>query len=171
MANFDLAFAFLMGNEGEKLLDDPKTGEYSRFGITLATASGFKLCAPDDRSFIDDLTVDRAKDFYLDYFWKPMKLDNLRVQAVADKILDMGVNMGPTQAAKIVQRACAALGGRLAVDGVLGYGTVIVINVRDGNQLLLELRAESLQFYRDLVTGNPDKYEKYWEDWKERAEK
>lgn len=171
MANFDLAFTFLMGNEGEKLLDDPKTGEYSRYGITLKTAAAFGLCRSDDKSFIGSLTEDRAKNFYLDYFWLPMKLASTYPQSIASKILDMGVNMGSTQAVKIAQRACNVFGAQLTVDGVVGYRTMMAINQLNSDHLLLELRAESLQFYRKLVTGDPEKYEKYWEGWKERAEK
>jgi lysozyme family protein len=156
-----------MGNEGSMLLDDPKTGEYSRYGITLQTAAALKLCQPGDKSFIDF-----AKAFYFDHFWVPLRLTVIFDQGVASKLLDMAVNMGQHEAVLIAQRACNALAPPTVVmDGRMGPGTITAINGHDGHEMLLELRAESLQFYRELVTKDPDKYEKYWEDWKERAEK
>jgi|SRR5665213_1060936 len=171
MASFDPAIDFVLANEGSALLNDPLTGEYSRYGITLSTASALKLCAADDHPFIDQLTEDSAKSFYLDHFWHPMLLTSIRVQQVANKWLDMGVNMGPRVAARVAQKACNALGAGLIVDGITGYKTIMAVNILDGNQLMLELRAESLQFYRNLVSQSPAKYQEYWAAWKERAEK
>lgn len=171
MASFDQAFVYLYGNEGSDLYKDARTGEYSRFGVTLKTAAALGLCAPGDRSFIEGLTEDRAKEIYLDHFWAPAKLSSIREQAVANKLLDMVVNMGPGQAVKLLQRALNALGATLSPDGLLGYQTLAAANAADGYQLLTELRATALQFYRNLVDQHPDLYANDWEGWKARAEK
>lgn len=170
MAAFDPAFEALMSNEGTDITIDLQTREHSRFGITLKTAAGLGLCKPDDTAFIDGLSLDRAKDFYLDRYWRPLNLDKLD-QAIATKFLDMVVNMGGQRAVSIVQRACNALGARINEDGFFGMHTLQAIRNLNADQLLLELRAESLQFYRNLVDGDPGKYAKYWDGWKERAEK
>ncbi len=173
MADFLTAMRFVQGNEGSKLLDDPKTGEYSRFGITLATASGYGLCAPDDRDFILHLTQEKADAIYLEHFWTPLRLSDVNSQSVATKLLDMGVNMGSYRAVRICQQALNAIvaGGTLKEDGQMGPATVNTINCIIGVEVLLELRAKSLEFYQSLVKASPDKYAKYWETWKARATK
>jgi lysozyme family protein len=174
MADFNQGFAFLMGDEGSTLLDDPKTGEYSRFGITLRTAAGLGICHPDDKEFIDALTEISAKAIYQEHFWAPLHLDCVREQQPASKLFDMAVNMGPYRAVKLTQQACNAVTApalSIATDGQMGHQTYLCMNVCKGDQLLLEMRAQSLQFYRDLVDSQPDKYAKYWNAWKARAEK
>jgi len=175
LASFDPAFDFLMSNEDPtrsgKVLDDPRTGEYSRFGITLKTAALLGLCRSGDKSWIDQLTEGRARSFYFSLFWETAPLERIVSQDIASKIFDMAVNMCPRRAAIITQRVCKALGRSLAIDGVLGVKTVNAINAVDSHQLRLELRAESVQYYANLVASDPGKYAKYFDGWKERAEK
>ncbi|HEX4311900.1 MAG TPA: glycosyl hydrolase 108 family protein [Acidobacteriaceae bacterium] len=171
MASFDPAIAFVLANEGATGRRDTQTGEYSRYGITRAIAIMLQLCPPAEaKSLIDGLTEDRVKDFYLDRFWRPLQLDKFP-QPIATKVLDMAVMMGQLQAVKILQRACRALGATIAIDGVLGIRTVQAIHILWPYVLLLELRAECLQFYSNLVMRDPAKYAKYWDGWKARAEK
>lgn len=174
MATFDPAFEYLMENEDATrsgaITDNPKTGEYSKFGISLKTCAALKMCDADEKSYIDDLTIDRARDFYRIYFWMPLHLENLS-QSIATKLLDMSVNMGSTRAVKIAQAAANALGATLSPDGIIGWQTLAALNVCREHQLMLELTAESLQFYRRLVDSDPDKYGPDWEGWKARAER
>ena len=83
----------------------------------------------------------------------------------------MAVNMGESQALKLTQRACNALGSTVSPDGLMGYVTLTAINTRDASQLVMELCAECVSFYRALVNKDPDKYEPFWESWKARGEK
>jgi lysozyme family protein len=170
MAKFDQAAAFVLANEG-KALNDHATGEYSRCGITLALAVALKLCAPGEQSFIDQMTPARATEIYFDAFWRPLKLDAVFFASIGAKILDMAVNMGAPEAVTLAQRACNGLGATLSPDGAMGYMTLTALNKCEEFQLLTELRAESIAFYRKLVDKNPAKYAKYWDGWKERAEK
>ena len=172
MAEFAPAIAFVLGNEGTALLADPHTGEYSRYGITLSSAVSLGLCAAEDRAFIESMTAERAQQIYLDHWWTPLQLDQVANQAIATKLLDMAVNMGRRRGIYVAQLACNWLGGAtLALDGAMGPHTLAAINGLDPGELLLELRAESLSFYRRLVATDPGKYAKYWESWKARAEK
>lgn len=169
MADFDSAVEKLLEIESPKLLDDPKTGEYSRFGVTLKTAAGLGLCMKDDRSYIDNLTPERATAFYRAAFWMPLRLDEVHDALVATKLLDMAVNMGMSRAVKIAQIACREMGQQIAVDGLVGERTIAAINACAADTLLCELRSFSRAFYMELVQKDPAKYAKYWEGWKARA--
>ena len=170
MADFDIAFAALMKNEGVTLLDDPRTGEYSRYGLTAKTAMALLLCtAAGAREYIDALTLFTAHEVYRAHWWLPMHLYGLGDQAVATKLLDMGVNMGIPQAIKLLQEALNTLHLTVTVDGRMGPNTLVALVNADAPMLLIELRANATAFYHSLVNENPEKYAKYWDTWKARA--
>lgn len=171
MSTFDAAIDFVLDNEGTAILDDPKNGEYSRYGITLKTAAALKLCAPDDHAFIQGMTADQAKDIYRRFWWDALQLGQVKDVRISTKILDMAVNMGSPEAVKLAQSACGTVGAyEIPRDGVMGPKTIAAINACAPYALLLELRAEALVFYDTLVRKNPMKA-KYWAAWKTRAEK
>jgi len=169
MATFDNAIGYLLVNEGSKLFASNQ-GEYSKYGITLKLASQLGLCKPDDHAFIENLDVQSATDFYHSHVWYPM-LDGIANQNIATKLFDMGVNMGRGESILLAQRACNVLGAAVKPDGQPGYQTLTAINTRDPQQLLLELCAECVDFYKLLVTKNPEKFQQFWEAWKTRGEK
>ncbi len=168
MARFETSCDYVLANEGGKLYSDAATGEYSKYGITLKLAVQVGACAAGDRAFIENLNVVSAMEFYRKYLWR---YDSILDQAVADKFFDMVVNMGAPRATKLAQRACNALGATLTPDGIFGYQTLMAINARAAQQLVLELCAESVAFYKDLVEKDPAKYGRNWDGWKERGEK
>lgn len=171
MANFDQAFTILIEQrEGVDLFVDRQTGEYSKFGITLKTASALGYCKEGDRKWIENLTLAQAKDFYFREFWTPLLMEAVRDQAVANKIFDMAVNEGHEQATVLAQRALNGLGATLTPDGRMGPFTLAAINRADPHQLLLELRAECCAFYDRLIRQHSEKYAKYRDNWRKRAE-
>ena len=171
MATIEAAIGYVLVNEGGALNANPKTGEYSKYGITLKLAVAVGVCAPGDKAYIENLNVQSATAFYEAHVWPGLKLFAISNQNVATKIFDMAVNMGESQALKLTQRACNALGSTVSPDGLMGYVTLTAINTRDASQLVMELCAECVSFYRALVNKDPDKYEPFWESWKARGEK
>src|SRR3989304_7327916 len=118
MADFEQAIAFVLEHEGSGYLKDAETGEESKYGVTrkLMTAIGLDL---DDPDAIRLMTKEAAENFYHLHFWHPLRLSDVENQLVANKILDLAVNMGSPQAIKLAQRALAQYGCRLETDGVL----------------------------------------------------
>ena len=170
MATFYAAIGYVLTNEGGALNNNPKTGEYSKYGITLKLAVAVGACADGDCAYICNLNVQSATAFYAAHVWLAL-LDGVRNQAVATKILDMIVNMGAPEAVVLAQRACNALGATISTDGHLGYATLTAINMRDAAELALELCAECVTFYTALVAKDPAKYSGFWNEWKARGEK
>src|SRR5258708_22889915 len=105
MSDFALAFAHTMQFE-----DDPShpgrvthdAGGRTRFGI----ADKFHPDLPEEFfTGPEEETRAQAEEIELEQYWKPLNLDGVEEQTVANKIFDMGVNMGAHQAAVLTQRA------------------------------------------------------------------
>lgn len=90
--------------------------------------------------------------------------------AIASKVLDVFVNVGPIQGATIVQRALHACGRRhVIIDGIIGTQTITAINdVKPRAMLLAALRAEAAAYYRQLVEQRPE-LKRFEQGWLNRA--
>ncbi|HEY2393879.1 MAG TPA: glycosyl hydrolase 108 family protein [Candidatus Angelobacter sp.] len=156
MADFKPAFAFVLQHEdavraGKVTVD---AGGRTRFGI----AEKFHPELPEDffSGPAEDalLTAEKIEE---DQYWKPMRLDEIGNQAVANKLLDMAVNMGVRQAAVYAQRAVNMLAGsaRLAEDGVMGARTLAVVNAVNSDAYEQRLCELSVAHYRHVAAVNP----------------
>ena len=111
---------------------------------------------------IKALTPERAADiYYRDFYLAPQlyKLPDDRVEAV----FDLGVNAGPGQAIRTMQRAL-----RVTADGQLGPQTltaVTTIPLRDFQKAFL---LERLLFYVSTILARPTSI-KYARGWMRRA--
>jgi lysozyme family protein len=157
MADFKPAFAFVLQHEdstrsGKVTVD---AGGRTRFGI----AEKFHADLPEEffTGPAEDALAEAEKIEEHEY-WAEMRLAEVENQNVANKLFDMGVNMGMLQAAVYAQRAANALtagDARVAEDGVIGSRTLAAINAADAMayyQLLCELSAA---YYRHVAAVNP----------------
>jgi len=157
MAEFKAAFAFVLQYEdstcsGKVTVD---AGGRTRFGI----AEKFHPELPEE--FFSEPAEDalaEAEKIEEREYWDAIRLADVEDQNVANKLFDMGVNMGVRQAAIYAQRAANAVvreDARLAEDGVIGPRTLAAVNAADPvayRQLLCELSAAH---YRHLAAVNP----------------
>jgi lysozyme family protein len=169
MDGFREAVEVVLDHEGG-LVDNPNDpGGTTNYGISLRWAMRQHVEAGDvvlDLMDIDgdgDIDADdirqmprmAAKSAYLKFFWRPNRYGRLVHQHVATKIFDMAVNMGPSQAHKLAQRAVrSATGIKIADDGVLGRISIQQINQADAAILLAAIRSEQAGFYRALILRN-----------------
>jgi lysozyme family protein len=163
MADFKPAFAFVLQHEDPdvtgKVTED--AGGRTRFGI----AGKFHPELPEE--FFTgpaEEALAEAERIEQDQYWNRMCMDEIQNQNVANKLFDMGVNMGVVQASLYAQRAANVLlarsarpfgDARLAEDGVIGGKTLAAINAlepREYYQVLCEL---SEAHYRHVVAVNP----------------
>ncbi len=123
MADFEVAVEKLLKIEGG--LDDPSPGrdgnDETNFGIDEHYFPGLE---------VENLTREQAEDLYYKKYWTPMRLFLLNDQAIAEQILDAGVNCGQGTGIMLAQRAFNDLypADPLKVDGVMGPHTVMAIN-------------------------------------------
>ena len=64
---------------------------------------------------------------YIKAYWNP-KYDDLISERLAIRLFDLGVNMYPATAVKLLQRGLNDLGAHLVVDGQFGIGTLSAAN-------------------------------------------
>lgn len=135
MTDYGISLGFL------KLLPDEdgdgyKDGDLNRDGV---------VCAED----IKALSETAAAAIYKTYFWDKYGYAKITHQELANKVMDLCVNMGPKQAHLVVQRALA-YHVEIKVDGHLGPVSVKHLNTVKAMWTLGEIRHEAAKFYRSL---------------------
>lgn len=99
-------------------------------------------------------------------YWKPLRLDQVNSQAIANKLFDEAINTSVHEAGLLVQRA---LGFALQyVDGYIGPMTIDALNKADANDILAKLRAESKAYYEKICELHPN-LRKWLHGYLERA--
>lgn len=162
MSHFDRAFALTVGHEGG-LVDHPSDpGGLTKFGITKRDFPALD---------IPNLTLDEARELYLEHYWTAAGLDRVGDGEIACKMFDMGVNMGARRMTIVVQQAINYLlrrGDELEVDGILGPLTVEAVNGAEPRDLFLALKGEHYVWYRTLIAKN-ENLEPFARGWLRRA--
>ena len=133
-------------NEGGYVNNLNDKGGETKFGIS-------KRSYPDID--IKNLTLEKAKMIYKRDFWDNQKYKNIDNIEVVTKVFDMAINIGPTQAIKLLQRALKACGYNINDDGTMGVITLNAVNTSDVKCLLTALKSETANYYRILVVSNP----------------
>jgi lysozyme family protein len=149
MAEFKPAFLFTLQHEdstcsGKVTVD---AGGRTRFGI----AEKFH---PD---LLEEFFTGPAEDALVQAekieeheYWERMRLAEVETQNVANKLFDMGVNMGVRQAAVYAQRAACVI-----QDGVIGAKTLAAIHGADPLAYYQTLCELSAAHYEHVAAVNP----------------
>ena len=163
MANYEAARRHLMIMEGglSNRLDDP--GGITNYGVSLRWlqsvgeigADGFLIGDLDQDGDVDAddiraMTPEKSAELYRSQWWDRYRYGSINDQAIATKIFDFAVNMGPRQAHILAQRALRATGKMVVEDGILGLITLQSINDFAPRGILPALRSEAAGFYRSL---------------------
>ena len=122
--NIDTTISQIIAREGPVYTNDPNDkGGPTKYGITQATArtNGYT-------GDMQNLTEDTARAIYKNVYWLRPKFDQLATidEALAEKLLDIGVNRGPSIGIKYLQRSLNLFNYQgkpyadLTVDGGLG---------------------------------------------------
>lgn len=157
---FDQQIAQTLAFEGGYVDDPDDSGGETNFGIS-------KRAYPD--LDIKKLTKNQAVAIYLrDYFIKPgfAQLHS----SIGAKVFDLGVNMGPRTAVKLLQRAInhTSTAPTLLVDGKLGPLTLAASERIASTTLLPRLRTEAANHYAAIAAEHPV-MRKYLKGWLRRA--
>lgn len=153
-------------------------GGPTNWGITqvVARAWGF---AGDMRT----LTQDQARAIYRDRYWIQPGFDKVAALApdLAEKLADIGVNMGQAVAGKFLQRALNHLNRQgadfpdISVDGGVGKMTIFALEQflakrgAGGQQMLIEMaEAQQRVRYMEITEGNQSQ-ETFAFGWQNRA--
>lgn len=170
----DLA-ARLLDKEGGYTNDPADAGGETNWGVTVAVARAFGYAGA-----MRAMTRDQALGIYVArYYVQPgfAGLDAID-RPIADRLFDIGVNMGPSTGVKFLQRALNVLNQQgadypdLVVDGGLGAITLAALRAfiarrrPDGGRILLGMiAAQHSVRYIEIAEGAPpqERYEYGWQ--------
>jgi lysozyme family protein len=146
---FKDAVEIILSHEGGYVWDVKDPGGETNYGIS-------KRAYPD----LDIASLDRNEAisiYYRDY-WLPLKCDKLPF-GVALVLFDMGVNMGKSQAVKLLQRAVL-----VKPDGIMGGMTSAAVSAHHKNVVIEKTTQERILFYAGLPT-----FERFGKGWVRRS--
>lgn len=165
MTNIDQYIDDLIKREGGYVSNPADRGGPTKYGIALTTArrSGYT-------GNMQDLPIALAKHIYTQQYWIEPRFDRINAvsPAVAEELLDTGVNCGTGFAKPLLQRALNLLNNNgnlypdLEQDGVYGDKTIAALTSylklrgKPGEVVLLRvLNTLQGQRYIDICEKNP----------------
>ena len=174
MATIDTFFEDILKKEGGFQNDTKDNGNWTggktgvgklvgtNLGITapvLAKWRGVKASTITEED-IKNLKPEEAKAIYEKKYFLDTGINKLP-EEIQGNVLDMAINSGPSRAIKLFQKAAG-----VAQTGVIDEKTIEVAPTVSNN-IYADSRSE---FYKSLITKNPDKYKRYEKGWMKRAD-
>ncbi|WP_144734754.1 glycoside hydrolase family 108 protein [Acinetobacter oleivorans] len=165
----------LIKREGGYVNNPVDQGGATKYGITeaVARANSFK-------GNMKDLPLESAKAIYKKQYWTAPRFDQVNSinSAVAEELLDTGVNCGTGFAKPLLQCALNLLNNQgkagwtdLTVDGIYGPATLNALKVylskrgKDGEKVLVRvLNIMQGQRYIEICERNPSQ-EQFFNGW------
>jgi lysozyme family protein len=159
----DTYLAALIEREGGYVDHPADRGGATNWGITEQVARAFGY-----HGRMQDMPRSVAKQIYVERYWVAPGFVHVNDHsaAVAEELLDTGVNMGPAVAGRFLQRALNAfnLEGKtypdITVDGVIGRMTIAALRAflahrgKDGHLVLVRaLNAQQGERYLEIAEG------------------
>lgn len=135
----------ILFEEGSTLVSDDYGAGRARYGIT-------ELNNPDAWSD-GDVTEEEAKQIYEARYWNPISGSRLPTEAIAGAVLDSAINIGPSRARKLAQRALG-----VTPDGIFGpitFGAFEKVNEKAFLNKFADLRIED---YKRIYEDNFPKF-------------
>lgn len=165
---FDLAFAYLLGDEGIVFTNNPKDpGGATKFGVTKKAFEAF-LKKSVDVSDIENMTSDTAEWFYHESYWRPLRLDQISKASIAIAIFDTAVLYGPGTSAIMAQKAVSVCGATIKLDGHLGDKSIEAFNIVKEGGFLQRFHDFILVHIDDVIQRNPEE-EEFRKGWTNRT--
>jgi len=163
--NFEKAFHELIMIEGGYVNDPTDRGGETKYGISKSAYPHVD---------IKNLTIEGAKDIYLEDYWKASGSHHMLNYELALELFDTGVNMGQGISRRFLQEALNLMNrnGRdfpnLEVDGKIGPITITAYRKVDDKILLKVLNGLQFMRYVWICRERPDQ-EKYFNGWMKRV--
>ena len=152
-ARFDACMPFIFKAEGGYSDTPGDPGGPTNFGITLATLKAYEGSPNLTAQDVKNLTPATAKEIYRSNYWNRMQCGALPA-GLDLEVFDFGVNAGPGEAVKALQRIVG-----VTADGSIGPITLAAIGQFKPRDLISQYSAARLAFYKGL--NNPE-FEQGW---------
>lgn len=173
MTTTDQIIKGIILNEGSAYTNDPKDrGGPTKYGITQSALSSYlkrPATIADVQGITDDLATKIYQQMYIDAPGYSDIQDPLRAL-----IVDTGVNCGPGNATKMIQRVVNSFGcGPIVVDGGMGPKTraaitkaISLVTMKDVVNSYVDQRKA---YYKAIVDSDPSQ-SRFINGWFNRAE-
>lgn len=173
---FKDAINLILKHEGGYANNPHDKGGATKYGISLRYLQSLGSRGDlnnDNVVDVDDikiLDVNKAISLYKSGFWDKYGYNRINNAVLAERILDISINMGPKTAHKLVQKAVnlGRITNTIKQDGILGAKTINAINGSDTNRLLLRINALAISRYLDIVEKDPTQ-KVFIDGWLKRA--
>ena len=152
------ALDLMFGHEGGYVNNPKDTGGATKYGITHKTLAAHRGVASVTTAQVKSLSIEEATEIYRRSYWVQSGGDLLPV-GIDFMAFDYGVNSGPAQAVKSLQRIVG-----VTADGIVGGQTVAAVKAYKGD-LIAAYAAERLRFMRTLKTWST-----FGRGWQKRVE-
>lgn len=167
MTNFEKAFAYTVGNEGNYSNDKYDSGGPTKYGITIHDLSVY-LGRPASTQEVKDMSLDVARQIYERRYWRPMACDRIQDDGIAMAMFDIGVVRGIGVPPQYAQRICNNHGAGLVLDGHLGPRSLAAINGIGPGVFIPEFSSMAKSGFRGIVLRRPTQI-KFLKGWTNRA--
>lgn len=176
MADFNRSIETVLRHEGFFSDDKSDPGGATKWGISLSYLQSLPPVQADinkdgavDTKDIRSLDLEKAKEIYKIGWWDRYHYSEIQDTRVATKVLDLSVNMGASQAHKLVQRALG-----INDDGILGAQSIKAINDSNPGKLIQAISDEAMSLYvaltfKRIQTMGITEGGKYLKGWLRRA--
>lgn len=166
--NFEPSLACVNAHEGGRDDDPRDSGGRTAYGVTQARYNQYLRDQHRGPADVWAITMPERVAIWRAYYWAPVRGDDLPA-GLDYVVFDGGVNSGPVQAIKWVQRAvndvCGA-SGAILVDGQMGTNTLAAINAIDDIDALIDrMQNRRLAMLKELRT-----WRYYGRGWSRRVE-
>lgn len=162
---FNRAIEVILAHEGGVSDHKNDRGGKTAYGISSRFINAEKI-----NYDINTLTRDQAVIIYKTYFWDRYNYTKLNDEKIATKVFDMSVNMGPKNAAEILQEAIQSLlpNNAVLIDGNIGAKTIKYANQINPGLLIIKLRELQKEYYENIVFDDPTQ-KVFLKGWLKRA--
>ena len=156
MEYFERSFVNVIHYEGGYVNHPSDKGGATNLGITEAVARENGYAGE-----MEYLPMETAKQIYKAKYWNTLNLDSVASKDwdIADRLFNIGVNMGINIAGKFLQRAINLFRTeQLALDGDIGDNTIHALGLLGLQELLLVLNIIKYQQairYVEIAEHNP----------------
>ncbi len=97
------------------------------------------------------LSYETALNIFKSQFWDKMNGDLIQNQAVAETVIDHGINSSPYRATIILQEVLNVYFNKnLVVDGIFGQNTLNAVNSVNATELFIKYSKARENYYRSL---------------------
>jgi lysozyme family protein len=125
-------------------------GGVTNFGITLATLANYRG-RPVIPSDVEHMTESEARTIYRERYIEAPGFSAIADADLRALLVDMGVNHGPANAIKMLQRAI-----KCEPDGALGPVTLAALNSLSARSVRARVTAQRAKFYGALISAHPE---------------